>query len=89
MPLGYTAGKPHDEEFQKLLLRTALDSGTAIKSPGTTVDTEIKWSDDSSWKERASSGLNNGVVSAEGDTRSERTDIPQYQSEEDREAAEA
>ncbi|MDG2211653.1 MAG: hypothetical protein P8K64_06655 [Acidimicrobiales bacterium] len=89
MPLGYTAGKPHDEEFQKLLLRTALDAGTAIESPGTVIDTAIKWSNDPSWKERASSGLNNGVVSSEGDTRSDRTDIPQYQSEEDREAAEA
>ena len=77
------------EEFQKLLLRTALDSGVAIESPGTIIDTAIKWSDDPSWKERASSGLNNGVVSSEGDTRSDRTDIPQYQSEEDREAAEA
>ena len=68
---------------------TALDAGTAIESPGTVIDTAIKWSNDPSWKERASSGLNNGVVSSEGDTRSDRTDIPQYQSEEDREAAEA
>ena len=88
MPLGYTAGKPHDQEFQKQFLRSALTLGTSIESPGTIVDTGIKWSEDPSWKDKASSGLNNGVVSAEGDTRSERVDVPQYQSEEDRQAAE-
>ncbi len=88
MPLGYTAGKPHDKEFQKQLLRNTLILGTAIQTPGTIVDTGVRWSEDSSWKEAASSGLNNGVVSAEGDTRSERINTPQYQSEEDRKAAE-
>jgi hypothetical protein len=48
----------------------------------------VRWSDDESWKHTASSGLNNGVVSGEGDTRSERTPDPQYQYESDRLAAE-
>ncbi|MDE0928371.1 MAG: hypothetical protein OSA06_06380 [Acidimicrobiales bacterium] len=89
MPLGYTAGRPGDREFQLNLLRKALTLGVAIETPGTIVDTGVRWSEDRSWKSAASSGLNNGVISAEGDTRQERVDTPQYQSEDDRLAAEA
>ena len=89
MPLGHTAGRPNDAAFQLDLLRKALTLGTAIETPGTIVDTGVRWSEDRSWKLAASSGLNNGVISAEGDTRRERVDTPQYQSEDDRLAAEA
>ncbi|MDP6493150.1 MAG: hypothetical protein QGI28_06905 [Acidimicrobiales bacterium] len=88
MPLGYTGGRPHEPNFQRDLLRRAFAAFTAIDAPGTIVDTGIRWSDDDSWKDGASSGLNNGVVSAEGDTRSERSPEPQYQYDDDRLAAE-
>jgi hypothetical protein len=88
LPLGYTAGRPHEPAFQRDLLRRAFDAFESIEAPGTIVDTGVRWSDDESWKHTASSGLNNGVVSAEGDTRSERTPDPQYQYESDRLAAE-
>ena len=88
MPLGYTAGRPHEPDFQRDLLRRAFAAFAAIDAPGTIVDTGIRWSDDDSWKDGASSGLNNGVVSAEGDTRSERSPEPQYQYDDDRLAAE-
>ncbi len=77
------------------LCLTAAHSITAAANPPraafvdlTIVDTGVRWSDDESWKHTASSGLNNGVVSGEGDTRSERTPDPQYQYESDRLAAE-
>ena len=88
LPLGYTAGRPHEPDFQRDLLRRAFTAFEAIDVPGTIVDTGVRWSDDESWKDRASSGLNNGVVSAEGDTRSERSPEPQYQYDDDRLAAE-
>jgi hypothetical protein len=89
LPLGYTAGRPHEPDFQRDLLRRALSLGTAIDRPGTIVDTGVRWADDPLWKQAASSGLNNGVRSADGDTRAPRTDVPQYQYDDDRMAAEA
>ena len=86
--LGYTAGRPHEPDFQRDLLRRAFSAFEAIDVPGTIVDTGVRWTDDASWKDSASSGLNNGVVSAEGDTRSERNPEPQYQYDDDRLAAE-
>jgi hypothetical protein len=88
MPLGYTAGRPHEPGFQRDLLRRALDAFETIEAPGTIVDTGVRWSDDETWKDSASSGLNNGVVSADGDTRRERSPEPQYQYDDDRLAAE-
>ena len=88
LPLGYTAGRPHEPDFQRDLLRRAFSAFEAIDVPGTIVDTGVRWTDDASWKDSASSGLNNGVVSAEGDTRSERNPEPQYQYDDDRLAAE-
>ena len=59
-----------------------------IDSPGSILDLDVVWSDDSSWKDKATSGLNNGVNSVEGDSRQPRVNKPQYQFEEDRIAAE-
>ena len=89
VPLGYTAGRPHEPEFQRELLRGAFAAAESIQVPGTIVDTGMNWSDDDSWKEEATSGLNNGVASAEGDSRQARVDEPQYQYEDDRLAVES
>jgi hypothetical protein len=88
MPLGYTAGRPHEPEFQRDLLRQAFRAAENIDTPGSIVDLDVIWSEDTSWKDKATSGLNNGVNSAEGDSRQPRTNEPQYQYEEDRIAAE-
>ena len=88
MPLGYTAGRPHEPEFQRDLLRQVFKAAESIDSPGSIVDLGVTWSDDPSWKDKATSGLNNGVNSVEGDSRQPRVNEPQYQFEEDRIAAE-
>lgn len=88
MPLGYTAGRPHEPEFQRDLLRKVFKAAENIDTPGTIVDLDITWSKDTSWKDKATSGLNNGVNSVEGDSRLPRINEPQYQFEEDRIAAE-
>lgn len=88
MPLGYTVGRPHEPEFQRDLLRKVFKAVENMDSPGSILDLDVTWSDDPSWKDKATSGLNNGVNSAEGDTRQPRLSEPQYQFEEDRIAAE-
>lgn len=88
MPLGYTAGRPHEPEFQRDLLRKVFRAAENMDTPGTIFDLDVTWSDDPSWKNKATSGLNNGVNSAEGDSRLPRVNEPQYQFEEDRIAAE-
>ncbi|MBT3245700.1 MAG: hypothetical protein HN979_08930 [Actinobacteria bacterium] len=89
MPLGYTVGRPHDPGFQTDLLNRALTAAWSITEPGTIVDIGVQWSDDQSWKDAATSGLDNGIRKADGDSRSPRIDEPQYQYESDRAAAEA
>tara|TARA_B100000959_G_scaffold37031_1_gene35696 strand:- start:1459 stop:1839 length:381 start_codon:yes stop_codon:yes gene_type:complete len=88
MPLGYTAGRPNEPEFQRDLLRQVFKAAESIDTPGSIVDLDAIWSEDVSWKDKATSGLNNGVNSAEGDSRQPRINEPQYQYEEDRIAAE-
>jgi len=89
MPLGYTAGRPNEPEFQRNLLRQVFEAAENIDTPGSIVDLDVAWSEDMSWKDEATSGLNNGVNSAEGDSRQPRVNEPQYQYEEDRVAAES
>ena len=88
MPLGYTAGRPHEPEFQRDLLRQVFKAAESIDTPGSIVDLDVTWSEDASWKDTATSGLNNGVNSVEGDSRQPRINEPQYQYEEDKIAAE-
>ena len=88
MPLGYTAGRPHEPESQRDLLRQVFKAAESIDTPGSIVDLDVTWSEDASWKDKATSGLNNGVNSVEGDSRQPRINEPQYQYEEDKIAAE-
>ncbi len=89
LPLGYTAGRPHEPGFQRDLLRRALEAAYGITQPGTIVDLGVRWSPDQAWKGGATSGLDNGLRRADGDSRSPRLSEPQYQYESDRAAAEA
>ena len=86
-PLGHTAGKPHDAKLNLAILRAALDVFATATRPGEIVRLPFEWADDDAWKD--------GVMrpgrgeSRAGDSRVERHDTPQYQTQEDREAADA
>ena len=92
LPLGHTVGRPHEPEFQRDLLRRALNASVKMDVPGTITNTGVTWDRDGSWKRRATP---TGVESEEdalrggdpGDSRNVRVDTPQYQYESDRLAA--
>jgi hypothetical protein len=79
-PLGHTAGKPHDPGLQRRILREALEGFESLTVPGSIKMLPFEWSEDEGWKLLAFAG---------DDTRTERLDTPQYQSEEDRIRAES
>jgi len=79
-PLGHTAGKPHQPELQRRILREALEGFESLTVPGSIKMLPFVWSEDETWKSQAFAG---------DDTRTGRVDTPQYQSEEDRVAAES
>ncbi len=91
MPLGHTVGRPHEPEFQRDLLRRAFRAAEAMDEPGTIAPTGVTWDANGSWKRRATpTGVETESESgARSDTRNERVDIPQYQYESDRLAAES
>jgi len=93
LPLGNTAGRPHEPEFQRELLRRALVAGSAIEEPGTIVDTGMRWDADGAWKRRATSTGTSRSTGSDDDSapddRRRRLDTPQYQDEADRLAADA
>ena len=94
LPLGHTVGRPHEPEFQRDLLRRALRAAEAMDEPGTIALTGVSWDANGSWKRRATpTGVETEAVESESgarsDTRNERVDIPQYQYESDRLAAES
>ncbi len=78
-PLGHTAGKPHDAALQLRVMREALEAFESMTVPGSVKVLPFVWSVDESWKLQAFTG---------DDTRTERLDTPQYQTEEDRIRAE-
>jgi hypothetical protein len=78
-PLGLTTGKPHEPELQRRILVEALSSFGTMTAPGSMKDLPFRWSEDEEWKAKAF---------AEGDDRTPRHDVPQYQDEEDRRRAE-
>ncbi len=49
-PLGNSAGKPHDRQSQEFTLELALRVLEAAPAPRTTVQSPLRWSDDSVWK---------------------------------------
>ena len=85
-PLGHTAGKPHDPALQRRILRDTLDALVAIDTPGTIRWLPYRWSEADSWKDSVMRPAPGG---SSEDDRNERHPDPQYQSAEDRIAAEA
>lgn len=79
-PLGHTTGKPHDPELQRRIMREALAAFESMTIPGSVKMLPFVWSEDETWKLEAFAG---------DDTRTERLDTPQYQSDEDRLRAES
>jgi len=79
-PLGHTTGKPHEPELQRRILREALAAFESLTAPGAVKMLPFQWSADETWKLEAFTG---------NDTRTERLDTPQYQTEADRIAAES
>jgi D-proline reductase (dithiol) PrdB len=49
-PLGNAAGRPHDPQSRRFTLGLALRLLEAAPAPLTTVQSPLRWSEDSSWK---------------------------------------
>ena len=90
-PLGHTAGKKHENEMQREILTEALSAFQDMKQPGEVKQLPYQWSEDESWRENPMSGGRKEKRSSgktDGDSRTPRVDIPQYQDPEDEEAFE-
>ncbi len=90
--MGHTTGLPGDVEGQRRLLTEGMTAAHALTAPGV-VDLPYHYVDDAwkasplSWsRKRQNSGRSS---KPSGDSRTGRSDEPQYQSEDDRSAAEA
>ena len=79
-PLGHTSGKPFDRKDQLLVVSGALTALQTMTQAGQISRLPNRWSDDDTWKQEA------GATSG-GDTRQPRDETPQFQYDEDREAA--
>jgi hypothetical protein len=93
-PLGHTAGRVGDEVGNRAILTETLAAFEAIGHPGEIRDLPFAWADDDAWKERVMRPGPDHATGASGeatdveDDRGERVDVPQYQREDDRIAAE-
>ncbi|MGD9751320.1 MAG: hypothetical protein AB7W59_10020 [Acidimicrobiia bacterium] len=99
-PLGHTSGQPHDPADQRRLVRAALDCFATITEPGTIVDLGADWGSQE-WRENPLRGASRTASTGgrkeraaedgdgSGDSRTARHPTPQYQTDDDRLAAEA
>jgi len=92
VPLGHTTGGPNDPDGQRRILIDGLTAAAALDGPGI-VDLPYRWTDDDwkadplSWSRNRQDGGQSGTPA--GDTRTERSAEPVYQTEADRAAADA
>ncbi|MCR9258451.1 MAG: hypothetical protein NXH95_01920 [Pseudomonadaceae bacterium] len=89
-PLGHTTGKPSDPSNQLAIMRDTLAAFEQIDEPGTIIDLDYHWQADDGWKDsvmRPQPGSGDNSTPEHNDTRTERYDTPQYQSEDDAAAA--
>ncbi len=93
-PLGHTTGQPHDPTGQRALLEAAFTAFEEATVAGTIVDLGLHWGDDA-WRADPMRGDSRTAPKSKADrgaprsdSRTERFDTPQYQSDEDRELAE-
>ncbi len=95
-PLGHTAGPMHEPEVGRGIVEMALGLSDAITESGTITDSGYRWptngwrAEPLSWsRKREERGFVSSPPSeGSADTRTERRDEPQYQTEDDRIAAE-
>lgn len=85
-PLGHTAGKVDDKALQRRIMIDTLSALDGILVPGTIRELPYEWSPDDGWKDQA---MRPKPGSGHSDDRVERYDTPQYQTADDRDAAQA
>ncbi|MEM7276093.1 MAG: hypothetical protein AAF547_23670 [Actinomycetota bacterium] len=91
LPLGHTTGGPNDPDGQRRILIDGLTAAEAMVEPGTIADLGYRWRDDDwkadplSWSRRRQEAGRSGQ--AAGDTRTDRSPEPVYQTEADRATA--
>ena len=88
-PLGHTAGRPHQPQLNKVIIRGALRAFEQLSRPGTMVHLAHRWSDDDRWKDwvMRPRPRDQGGTGEMEDDRVERHPDPQYQSQADEAAA--
>lgn len=87
-PLGHTTGKPHDPAGQRAIVEAGLRCLETVTTAGTIVDLGVTWGDDAWRADPMRTKVRNGSGGT-GDSRTERHDTPQYQTDDDRRLAEA
>jgi hypothetical protein len=83
-PLGHTAGKAHEPELQRDILRRALALFETLDAPGEIVTLPFHWAADDDWKAPRRSSDPRDL-----DDRTERVPNPVYQTPEDEARAQA
>lgn len=89
-PLGHTAGRVREPELNRAIVAAALERLETADEPGTIVDLLYHWAETDDWKD----GVMRVTTSPSGekstvDDRVARHDTPQYQTEDDADAAAA
>jgi len=84
-PLGHTAGKRGDKALQRRIMIDTLSALDGIQQPGSIRPLPYRWSASDAWKQNV---MRPKPSTTHVDDRVERSDAPQYQYPEDREAAE-
>ncbi|MFQ5558340.1 MAG: hypothetical protein ACE5GB_12650 [Acidimicrobiales bacterium] len=89
-PLGHTSGKPGEPDLNRRIVAAALEGFERIDRPGSIIDLPFNWADDDSWKSSVmvvGSGRDDHDHITTADDRRPRHDTPQYQCEDDANAA--
>jgi hypothetical protein len=87
-PLGHTAGKAHQRELDRAIVRDALRAFQTLRAPGDVVMLPYEWAADDAWKDSVMRPRAGGGGAARDD-RVQRVAAPQYQTAADRAAADA
>ncbi|MCZ6618657.1 MAG: hypothetical protein O7E57_11040 [Gammaproteobacteria bacterium] len=85
-PLGHTAGRAGDKALQRKVMIDTLSALDTIQVPGTIRTLPYRWADTDEWKDKVMRP--NSEKGQHADDRVERSPDPQYQLEDDRQAAE-
>jgi hypothetical protein len=86
-PLGHTAGKPHQPQLNRDIVRDALKAFETLTQPGGASMLPYEWASDDAWKDAVMRPRSPGAKP--DDSRVERDASPQYQTADDRMLAEA